>query len=105
MAKIEKRKLRAIFRDAVFDRDGYRCVTCGEGSTKLDAHHITDRKDMPNGGYVVENGISLCEGCHLKAEAYHASGEAMTDFSPEDLYQRIRSTLDEAIIASEKLSK
>lgn len=27
----------------------------------LDAHHITDRNEMPNGGYVPENGISLCK--------------------------------------------
>jgi len=104
MAKIEKRKLRAAFRAAVFERDGYRCVTCGEGSTKLDAHHITDRNELPNGGYCVENGISLCEGCHKQAEMFHSTGEASEDFSPEDLYQKIQSSLDEAVIASKKLS-
>jgi hypothetical protein len=26
---------------------------------------------MPNGGYVAENGIALCDTCHASAEAYH----------------------------------
>src|SRR5215203_1562865 len=85
-----KKQLRAAFRKAVFQRDRYRCVTCGKpGKDRqggeahkqfhshpadrdlvcLDAHHITDRHEMPNGGYVAENGITLCDdGCHLLAE-------------------------------------
>ena len=61
------------FRAAVFGRDGFTCRGCGFASTPeraedaLDAHHITDRNEMPNGGYVAENGITLCEVCHAKA--------------------------------------
>lgn len=62
-----KALIRANFRNAVFGRDDYRCRVCGKTSD-LDAHHITNRNDMPYGGYVTENGISLCEYCHIKAE-------------------------------------
>ncbi len=67
----------------------------------LDAHHITDRNAMPNGGYVKENGIALCDdGCHRLAEVYHQTGTSHPDFSPADLYRKIGSTFDEAHRAS-----
>lgn len=58
---------------------------------------------MPNGGYVKENGISLCPGCHEKAEVFHSTGTgtALPGWSPSDLYQVIRSTYELAVKASE----
>jgi len=59
----KKKQVRATFRSAVFKRDGYACRCCTFQSTpekaegELDAHHITDRTEMPNGGYVPENGF------------------------------------------------
>lgn len=86
------------FRRAVFERDGHCCVICGRSGIALDAHHITDRHDMPNGGYVAENGVTLCDepagGCHLKAEG----GEA--GFLPDELYARIGSSFEQAWAAS-----
>ena len=72
---LKKQKERSAFRKAVFSRDNNRCRGCGASGVPLDAHHITDRSLMPNGGYVKENGISLCESCHLKAEVL-ALGES-----------------------------
>ena len=98
-----------MFRDACYKRDGFRCAMCGVKSSKekaeeeLDAHHITDRNLMPNGGYVKENGISLCAECHEKAEIFHSTGTAHPGFAPEDLYKKINSTYEKAIEASEKL--
>lgn len=59
---LTKKKIRAAFRDTVFARDAFRCRVCkwGEELSVLDAHHITDRNLMPGGGYVKENGITLC---------------------------------------------
>lgn len=57
-----------MFRSRVFERDGNVCVICGSIGP-LDAHHITPRELMPFGGYVPENGISLCPQHHLEAEA------------------------------------
>ena len=101
----KKQLVRQNFRDNVFKRDGYRCKKCLEAGSPLDAHHITDRNEMPNGGYVKENGISLCPDCHLKAEEYHQS-EGQTwapDMHPNDLYELIGSSYEEAVAASERL--
>ena len=71
----------------------------------LDAHHIVSREDMPNGGYVKENVISLCKDeCHLKAEEYLQGTTLHEGFSPEDLYKRIRSDHQKAVRASERLT-
>lgn len=106
----EKKAVRKMFRDACYKRDGFRCAVCGMKSSKdnaekeLDAHHITDRNLMPNGGYVKENGISLCPDCHEKAEVFHTTGKALPNYSPEDLYIKIKSSYEKAVEASEKLS-
>lgn len=106
----EKKVIRKLFRDLVYKRDGFRCAVCGMKSSKdkaeqeLDAHHITDRKEMPNGGYVKENGISLCPECHEKAEEFHKTGVAAEGYSVEDLYKKINSNYEKAVEASEKLS-
>lgn len=105
-----KKLIRKYFRDTVFKRDGFRCAMCNMKSSKdkadeeLDAHHITDRSKIPNGGYVKENGISVCPGCHEKAEQFHATGVAYPGYSVQDLYLKINSSLEKAIEASEKLN-
>jgi len=123
----EKKRIRAEFRSAVFRRDRYRCAICGkpgrdrqggsgheafhrgipsESLVPLDAHHITDRSEMPNGGYVAENGITLCDdGCHRLAEQFHTSGTAAPGFSPAELYARIGSTHERALEASSALAE
>jgi hypothetical protein len=118
-----KKQVRSAFRAAVLGRDRYRCVACGKpgydrqggdghaahlrpgvGLVALDAHHITDRHDMPNGGYVPENGITLCDdGCHRRAEAFHQTGEAEAGFGPTDLYRMVGSSHEAAVAASGRL--
>lgn len=99
-----KKHIRAKFREAVFNRDRYTCVMCNiSPKSRLDAHHITDRSLMPNGGYVVENGISLCEGCHMRAEQYHRTGISYPGYSPDELYMKIKSSYELALNASRKL--
>lgn len=99
----QKKNIRRDFRNAVFKR--FSCKICGfkppENSVienHLDAHHITDRHDMPYGGYVSANGISLCKvgkNCHLKAER--------KEIKPETLYNMINSSVDKAIQQSNML--
>ncbi len=115
MAK-SKKQVRADFRQTVFERDRYRCAICrkpgrdrqgGDGYrhfhpdskklVELDAHHITSRDLMPNGGYVKENGITLCDVCHVQAES-DALG-----FQADDLYERIGSEYKIAVQASQEL--
>ena len=83
----------------------------------MDAHHITNRNDMPNGGYVPENGVTLCnkptrEGrdvsCHEDAEAWLnpdrvAAGDIWPDCDPDTLYLLIDSSPEEAIEAAKRL--
>ncbi|WP_088254611.1 HNH endonuclease [Fimbriiglobus ruber] len=101
-----KKELRESFRQAVFERDGYRCAMCGYSPPAeawaglplpLDAHHICDRSKIPFGGYVRENGISLCPDCHTLAEVYHACGKPAPGYSSADLYTRIHSDYDTAV--------
>lgn len=118
-----KKIIRRNFRDNTFERDNNCCAWCGEDFSNqdhpenyLDAHHITDRREMPNGGYVKENGISLCkenlndkgetvDSCHMKAEKFHITeGKEWENLMhPDDLYTLIGSSKEKAIEASEKL--
>lgn len=76
---------RDQFREAVFARDKHLCVICG--SAAVDAHHIMERRLWPDGGYYLDNGASVCEVCHLKAEA--------TKITCEEL--RVRAGIQKAI--------
>ena len=100
----QKEAVRFAFRQAVFKRDGNKCVFCG-CKEELDAHHITDRGEMPNGGYVKENGITLCQAHHLDAERYHISHgkQWRQGMHPNDLYKIIGSSREQAYNASLKL--
>lgn len=104
-----KQLIRKNFRDSCYKRDGFRCAMCNVKSSKdhaeqeLDAHHITDRRQMPNGGYVKENGISLCPDCHQKAEIFHSTGVAHPGYAPDDLYKKINSSYEKAVEASQRL--
>lgn len=86
---------------------------CGYQSNKeqqaefndINCHHILDRHLFLNGGYVAENGITLCDaptGCHWKAEHWHATGTPYPGYSAEELYNKIGSSLDKAIEADEQ---
>lgn len=103
MSISQKKRLRRSFNLTVFNRDKYQCVMCGKKGNELtlDAHHITDRNLMPNGGYVAQNGITLCKtsedlSCHMKAEMFHATGKTYPGFSPEELYNKIQSSFEKA---------
>lgn len=93
----QKKLVRTRFRDAVFARDNYTCKFCTSGDS-LDAHHITDRTLMPNGGYVASNGISLCKHHHELAEQFHSTnGESWyPGMHPDDLYKAIGSSREKA---------
>ena len=103
--RINPRSLR-IFR--AFD---YTCRVCGHKDTEdfFDAHHITDRNEMPNGGYVKENGITVCNNgeysCHMKVEKFHISNglEWEDGLHPENLYEMIGSSYKIAVLISNQL--
>lgn len=57
---------RADFKLQVFNRDLTQCVVCKKPA--VDAHHLIERKLFVDGGYYLDNGVSLCEDHHLEAE-------------------------------------
>jgi len=72
----------------------------------LNAHHIIDRHLMPNGGYVVENGITLCPAHHIDAERFHITeGQDWVEgMHPDDLFKKVNSSRTKAKDASRSLS-
>lgn len=57
---------RDDFREGTFKRDGNKCVICGADGK--DAHHILERRLWADGGYYLDNGATLCQEHHIKAE-------------------------------------
>lgn len=58
---------RKDFSYEVLERDHFKCVICG-ATHDLTAHHIIDRSLFENGGYYLDNGVTVCPEDHLKAE-------------------------------------
>ena len=118
----EKKRVRQMFRDAVFTRCKGRCEVCAFQTKDLDAHHITSRDHMPNGGYVASNGIALCPLCHDRAEATYTAffggglrhvgvpgwqrslpSDTWIEYTPVKLYKLIEINYDRAFKESEAL--
>lgn len=105
---MNKKEIRKNFRNAVFKRDKHTCRICNtkREESLLDAHHVIDRSLMPNGGYVVSNGITVCkEGYHMKVEKFHiTNGQEWEDgLHPDDLYALIESSKEQAEKDSQEL--
>lgn len=109
MVEKSKKDVREEFRRAVLKRDNRKCVMCGYAGPHLDVHHITDRSLLPGGGYVSDNGITLCNeeakspSCHALAEKYHMTGTPHPGYSPDNLYAEIGSAYHWAFLASLRL--
>jgi hypothetical protein len=59
------------WRKAVFKRDGYKCVLCGdEKGGNLEADHIKDFALYPKLRLDINNGRTLCKSCHRKTDNY-----------------------------------
>ena len=99
-----KKAVRDNFRKVCNCRDNWRCAKCKTETRGIEVHHITDRHCFKNGGYVKENGITLCDECHLLAEKYHQTNgnEWNEGFHPNDLYEIIKSNYIEAVKADQK---
>lgn len=69
--KLRKSIQYRIWRKAVFERDNYTCVWCGDNKGgNLEADHIKPFAKFPCLRFVVENGRTLCKLCHRKTNTY-----------------------------------
>ena len=63
---------RENFRNSVYKRDNYTCVVPNCGQQAIDAHHLIERAlwsdESEFGGYLPDNGVSVCEKHHKHAE-------------------------------------
>lgn len=78
---------RDDFREGVFKRDGYHCVFCAnrhgmgfyevtcDESPQLDAHHLIERRLWSDGGYYLDNGVTVCQDHHMLCETTELSVE------------------------------
>ena len=96
------KKWRKQFNEDCLARDKNKCVFCDE-KDEIQVHHISDRHDMPNGGYTKSNGITVCDFHHLECESHHMGIEIPEGFHPDDLYKKINSSKKQAIEDSNNL--
>ncbi len=56
------------FSRKVFKRDNYLCQICGNTGrkSKLNAHHLNSVDKFPEQVIDINNGITLCQECHIK---------------------------------------
>jgi len=71
----ENHKLRTsaeykLWRNAVYERDNYTCIWCGNRGCRLEADHIKPWCDYPALRFAIDNGRTLCKECHKKTDNY-----------------------------------
>lgn len=60
-----------LWREAVFIRDKYTCVWCGNNkSGNLNADHIKPFAYFPELRFSIDNGRTLCVSCHRTTDTY-----------------------------------
>jgi hypothetical protein len=73
---------REEFRTAVFARDGNKCIVPGCDLPAQDAHHIIERALWTEeGGYLVDNGASVCGLHHIHAEKNFIPPQALRNWA------------------------
>lgn len=89
----ELRKTSAYqeWRLKVYARDNFTCVKCGKPRdyrTKLNAHHLNSFMYNEELRYDIDNGVTLCQSCHMKFHSKYSNRnntkEQFEEFLRED---------------------
>lgn len=72
MSKENRRK----FRESCLERDNNQCLVPWCDNSADDVHHIIEREEWSEGGYIQKNGASVCNHHHQYAEENHIPPQA-----------------------------
>lgn len=61
-----KSKRYINWRQKVFERDDFTCQKCRGRGGDLEAHHIKSFAKYKSERFKVDNGVTMCKGCHKK---------------------------------------
>ena len=71
LERLRKSKEYKLWRKAVFERDNYTCIFCGDDrGGNLQADHIKPFALFPELRFAIDNGRTLCKKCHKKTDTY-----------------------------------
>ena len=76
-ARIRNSKEYKLWRKAVHERDGHRCIWCGS-KDKIEADHIKPFSQYPELRFAIDNGRTLCKPCHMTTESYGGKSRVYT---------------------------
>lgn len=80
----------ATVKDAVRQRDGYRCVDCGKAreGRALDVHRL-----VPGSAYTLEGCVTVCRGCHRKRHSKPKRENKLVSVKMQDCVWRMIRTV------------
>ena len=74
----ENKKIRLsiefrLWRESVFARDNWTCQKCNIKGKELHPHHILNFSSWVELRFAIDNGITLCKGCHREFHKKYGS--------------------------------